>query len=471
MTYKTDKATNWVEHAQQEYIAKNYGSAAEYFEKALTLDANNIPALVGYAKSLVSQGNHTDAAVAWKQLIDQDPDCYEANIGRAEALLAIERFEEAEKLCLNVIRKWSDQARPSVLYARIAMGQQRWKEAAERWDKVVEKFPNKINGHIGKAYALLRQDRFIAAEPIFVHIKRKWPKNPAGYIGLARVSMKSRDWDSALERWKNAIDLFPDNTEVRIGYGNAHLEKGFFTEARSIYQNADHSDESLDGKIGLARIAMRKRDWLAAAKIWESILNLQPKNTDAMTGCINALLNTGQIVEAEKVLSAFLAHRPADPRAHFSRARVAHAKAQLTLASDLWNKCISGFPEFIEPYLGLADTLCEMKRLDEASEVVIAALGKWPSNVAALQMQLKIKMDSNLWADVRQICESILSKDPGNLTAKMHFGRSLLKLGLLDEADKQISEVLDKDKTRWGAYFTLSNILEQKRRLKNKAWE
>lgn len=390
-------------------------------------------------------------------------------ISHVNTLLERQQFDEAERLLTKNLGIWGDKAEFNIAYARVATRRKDIQEAILRWASVRKKYPENINGYFGYANALSDLNQFDEAEVIFGEMKNKWPDKPQGFFGYARVAMRRKEWGTASSRWKTAVKLFPNSLEAITGYFYTEMEKGDLKHADKLLQKMIAAcGHTLNSRVGTARIAMRKRQYIQAVTYWKEAFTEFPENSDVLAGYTNALINTGQFDLAEEVNLSFLGQKPVDPRACFCTAKIAHAKGKYSESLALWNTNISRYPEHIEPYLGLANTLLDLKHYDEAEKAIHLALGKWPSNIAGLHVLTRIYLGKRSWADAEKSCKKILAISPGNLFAKMNYGRALLELGYITKAAKISRNIIKQDGSFSGAYLLLGKAIEGKRRRNNK---
>ena len=394
---------------------------------------------------------------------------FRSYISHVDTLLERQQFDEAEVLLKNSIHIWGDKAEFNIAYARVATRRGDIQEAILRWTSVRKKYPGNINGHFGYANALSDSNQFDEAEAIFCEMKNKWPDKPQGFIGYARAAMRRKEWGTASRRWQTAVKLFPNSLEVITGYFYTEIEKGDLEHADKLLQKMIAAcGHTLNSRVGAARIAMRKRQYIQATTYWKKAFNEFPENSDVLAGYTNALINTCQFDLAEEINLIFLGKKPVDPRACFCKAKIAHAKGKYSESVTLWKTNMARYPGHIEPYIGLADTLVDLKHNDEAEKTIHLALEKWPSNIAALHILTRIYMEEKSWADAEKLCKRILAIYPGNLFAEMNYGRSLLELGHFTKAAKISRNIIKQDDSFWGAYLLLGKAIEGKRRRNRK---
>ena len=90
----------------------------------------------------------------------------------------------------------------------------------------------------------------------------------------AEIAMRRRDWREALIRWQAVLEHFGDRVPASayVQMGRAHCNLGNFEAAETtIKEGRTKHHNNADLAIEYAKIAMRRRDWPAAAARWQAV--------------------------------------------------------------------------------------------------------------------------------------------------------------------------------------------------------
>ena len=124
----------------------------------------------------------------------------------------------------------------------------------------------------------------------------QFPESAAGARTLLSLYLNEGDIDVASERIQELIAANPESPELQILAGQVAMFSGNSNLARQYFETGNELDASNTGaRLNLARIAMIDQDYQLAAENFESVLQREPTNIDALRG----LLALGQMNNSE----------------------------------------------------------------------------------------------------------------------------------------------------------------------------
>lgn len=140
------------------------------------------------------------------------------------------------------------------------------------------------------------------------------------YELLAKVHESRSDHRAALETWKEAVQVFPENDRFRISLGFKFLQMGQLDEAEAVGKEVTRIDEkSSRGFILLARIEESRGNNRQASAYFENALRWEPNNVQLKLSFALALIRSGQKEKALNICQSILDERniagdPADAK-------------------------------------------------------------------------------------------------------------------------------------------------------------
>ena len=201
-------------------------------------------------------------------------------------------------------------------------------------------------------------------------------------MGYARIAEAQGHWPEALQRWRRVQEVVPDNPWAWIGQGNALLELGEFDEAESVFQGARARWPDQPGVLtGHARAAMLQQRWAEALDRWRDILCVRQELPQAWIGQGKALLELGELEEAEAILREAQSRWPDHPAVLMGYARTAEAQGHWIEALQRWMLVEAVSPNNEYARMEQANALIELGELDRAEELCLSEQAKWPNNI------------------------------------------------------------------------------------------
>jgi tetratricopeptide (TPR) repeat protein len=139
------------------------------------------------------------------------------------------------------------------------------------------------------------------AELLFKKIIEDNPKDPTSYDLYASYLESQGRYDEALESYKKAYQLNPDNGGVAFRLGNAYFERKRYTEAVTYLKKAKESfsdDIETIKKLGEAYLELK--EYGKAIEEYKDVIKIVPKHVSSRIQIGNAYLKLGQYNTAEK---------------------------------------------------------------------------------------------------------------------------------------------------------------------------
>ncbi len=167
------------------------------------------------------------------------------------------------------------------------------------------------------------EENYAAAEKIYARVLEEVPDAPAGYVSLALAQARQKKFDQALETLNNGMARIPNSEILMVRLGHTYLVTG-------------RSEEAL--------AAMNK------------VLELNPRNVDALTVCAGILDAQGRKDDARAYYGRALAVEPESRFLRMSYAGSLASGGRLREAIEVYEKLVDDYPQeqgFLQ-YIGIA---------------------------------------------------------------------------------------------------------------------
>jgi putative PEP-CTERM system TPR-repeat lipoprotein len=301
--------------------ARDLSRARAFYEEALGIAPDYVPALLNLARVAVAQDKRPEAEVLLKKVIDIDPGQISAIFGMAQLTMVRGAYDEAEA--------WLDRAPESVLRRRL-MGDLRFEQ--ERFDVAAADY--------GVAYGL-RPNVDLALRS-FAALTKAGRANP----------------ETLLSAWS---DEHPNDAQANFALGTVALERGERDVAARRYERViEVEPRHFPALNNLAWIYSELGDprALATAERAHELNSNDPSASDTL-GWI--LLSRGDVGAALPLLEKSVADRPDNPEIRYHWAAALAKSGDPSRAVVELVALLDGYPEFASR--GLASELLAELRL------------------------------------------------------------------------------------------------------------
>lgn len=252
---------------------------------------------------------------------------------------------------------------------------------------------------------------------------------------LARAAAARRDWQEALRIWDSVIAEVPEQVAGYLGKGNALREMGRLDEAEAVLAEAARrfSDNEWPA-ANHAGIAARRGDWPEALRRYETVCDRFPDGVSGYLGKGGALCEMGQIDPAEAVFAEASERFPTSEWAASSHAGIAARRGDWPEALRRWQTVKARFPDHAIAYVGLAQALQELERLDAADRVAAEAAERFPANEWAAIAYARSAMQRRDWEEALRRWELMLQRFPDDPKAPAGKAETLVAAGRPERA-------------------------------------
>jgi superkiller protein 3 len=298
------------------------------------------------------------------------------------------------------------------------------------WKEAVEVFPANDRFKITLAFKLLQMGRLAEAEALGLEITRIDDRSSRGFILLGRIEEKRGDDRKALMYFEKALDLEPNNVQLKLSLAHSSIKNGQQERAFKICQallddrtiTGDPANAEVLSRIGLifleanrmerARkvisdsIAMddsdaeawnnlgvvyyRTKDYPKAVEAYERAVRLDPQFASASNNLgtlyLRMFLERKDLGMMPKAIDAFdraISNDPNLASAYNGRASAFKFSDRAGEAITDWQKALELQPDFVDAYFNLGITYLEIGKKAEASKILNLCKKRFYSRLSA----------------------------------------------------------------------------------------
>lgn len=354
--------------------------AEEILQAALSRFPAHTDLLFDLARLATHRGATEQARARWRLARAFAPARYEGWIGEARARRDAGDLTGAQRVLEEARRRFPDEWSVLAELGHLHMRTSMWDEAAAIWADLREQRSDVATGFSAGAATLRHLGRLDEASALLDHALSAFPGQTDCWMEAALTARQRGDAAQALEFASEMRRRFP---QQNLGYFFAATwlaEQGRTTEAEALLAAAEQMlADSRAVAVERAKLAMLRRDWADATRRWRAVRSANPSDLQAFHFEALCLRRQRRFGEAGDVLTEALALGETSELLAEAGWN-AYDTAELDKAVQLFSECRSRYPDRREGYIGLGQTLLELRRRDDAEETFQLGVRELPSD-------------------------------------------------------------------------------------------
>lgn len=256
------------------------------------------------------------------------------------------------------------------------------------------------------------------------------------HYSLAAVYESKGMKTNALQHYRRAVELTPAHRRALLGLANMYGATQRYDDAAHTWrQFLDHYPDQDDVRLQLADFLRLRGQSQEAAVEYQKLLVRQPDQAPLYLRLGRAEAAAGQRVQAEAAYRRALELGALS--AHYLLGQLYEAQGQLARAEQAYQQLIAHQPDHLAGLCHLADLLLKRGEAETAQNHLLAALALDPNNAHALRSMGTLEANQGQYRQALQRFERILQHHPRDLPARRSLSHLLLKTGQRDRADAE----------------------------------
>ena len=267
---------------------------------------------------------------------------------------------------------------------------------------------------------------------------------PARYL-LAVVYNENGDFNSAEKEARKALALGFEKNQATIELARALLGQGQGKKMLAEISTSAWQGDTLatiSALRGNAHLMLGEVD--AAQADFEQARQLSPGHTEASLGLARLAVAKRDLDGAFKLVDQALAKSPHDIASLLFKGDLQRVSAKPEQAVITFNQVLKEQKDHTGAYLSLASIALDGNKLSEARVQVDKARKAQPSNLMAIYMTALVDFREGKYAQARDSVQQVLKSTPNHLPSVVLFAAVSYELGSYEQAEQKLSPVLER---------------------------
>lgn len=475
-------AKNFAKTAESAYQAKRADDAAEDCDSAYAIDPKLVDIPVIRAKIAFAHSDENEAKHQAKIALALDSRNRDARYILSVCSIQEKDWKTAEKMLRELRLEDPHAIKYRLSLGKVYFEEREFRKAEREWtDALKSKNPEPSKEQVDQ---IGRNFNALYAIPKF---QKASELNKAGIQALA----KQNDPDTAIEKFKEAIELDPQFAGAYANLSLAYLAKEDYPNAEGAARDALKIDDDLARAHSNLGVALMKQGHGKDARAeFDKATALDPNDPGPYYNLGVMFFEAKKLDEAEKLLSRATEMDPNHARAHALIGAIYREKGLYQKCESRLKLAIDADPKSAEPHKELAKLYFIMKppRMDDAQKEIESVNQLTPSDpwlFAAFGQTLEGKdkgqaagaylkaraayRDLGEGREALEFARKAVALVPMSSEAHMALGESLAESGLRSDAISELREAMRIDPTNLFAVFKLGECYEEDRDLKRAA--
>jgi|WetSurMetagenome_2_1015567.scaffolds.fasta_scaffold00119_1 tetratricopeptide (TPR) repeat protein len=376
--------------------------AVEYFQKSLQLDPKNVKILSALGQCQAKNGDINDAVVSYEQSVAMNPDAVEDYKVLGDLYMQQKKTSQAVSMYKKYLEKRPASFKVALTVADYLDGQKNYDEAMKYYGMVGGAEAKGSEFLFKYAQACYNAKNFKKASEVLLDLAKLTPLNAEVFRMLYDIS--SREGGSKKDApgyLKKYLSLKPADASAQKNLGDILYEEKNNAGALAAYEAALKADpavkgfykryvelvtaggvqesivKALKGAIAageadaqmyatLGGVYMKSANYPKAIEMYAKALQLDPRNTDALSSLAYCQAKNGNVKDATISYEQVVALNPQDIKQYKMLADLYMKQAKTEQAMKMYKKVLEKDPADYKTAMTVGEYECKIKDYDEA---------------------------------------------------------------------------------------------------------
>ncbi|XP_052810856.1 protein O-mannosyl-transferase TMTC3-like isoform X2 [Mya arenaria] len=424
-----------VSHGLKTYM-RNIDWTSEYtiFRAALRVNTQNAKLWNNVGHALEKEEDWEGALGYFEKAVSVQPDDIGAHQNYGRTLKTLKRFDEAEQAFLKALELFPPVISGKSYTARVA--------------------PSHLNVYLNLASLYSRDpSRLLEADGLLKTATDMRPDYVQGWINRGDIMMKLKRHKDAIEVYETALKYEPDNADVHYNLGVVSMELGNKPRAMKYFDEAvkydpDHWQSLYNSAVMIQEERLTDR-WPVAVERFKQLIKKQSNDSRPPFSLAMLMMDMGDFNAAEKYFKLAIKIEPTFKSALFNLALMLTNNLQRPMdAVPFVRELLKNHPDHMKGLMLLGElNVNHLKNLDEAAECFNKVIEVEPENIEALHNLCVVLVERGDLIQAEKCLTHVHNKAPQEQYIARHLNIVRAKL---NEAIKKRQEELAAQKAAEG---------------------
>ncbi len=385
------------------------------------------------------------AANDLQALVAKSPQNHLLQFNLARALIAKGDVEATRLHLEQAVKIRADFIAAREILARIYLSKGDGSKALKAAEDIIVYDRGNLQAHLIRSSALLfLGDRDKAREELDF-IGRAYPQNPEARYQVGILALQEKDYKKAQGVFTDLYKANPQDRRGLIGMTETMVAEGHLPEAvKEMEAAVNREPERRDLKLFLANLYKRAERYEDSIRIYQFLLDKEPKNPDILWRYAETLRLKGDVNASMENFRKCSQNAPADTMCLMLLGMELQGTGRDDQAVPIYEQILRIDPNHAVALNNLAYIKAqEGLDLDNALTMAQRAVQHSPQQLDFSDTLGWIYIKKNLTEQAIRIFSDLSSKDPKNSTFHFHYGMALAQKGDKPGAKKEFNRALE----------------------------
>jgi tetratricopeptide (TPR) repeat protein len=481
----------------------NPREAAQFYQGAIDVDADNVPARTALGRLFLFGGAPDRAMATIKPSLDKHPSDAGLLAIRAAARVQLKDLDGALRDAERAVQLAPNGEDEIAVLAGIYKDRNETDKARALLENAIKAIPDTVDLRLALAQLYASQGQDPQVEALLIDLTRLKPNEKSHRLRLAQYYARSNHIDEAERVLREAIKTMTNERDLKIDlvqflaarrgrdaadkelsamiaanpkdYDLRFAQAEFFIQGkeaakaeeiyRQVIASAGANAAALTARNRLAALLVQSNDTADAEKLLAEVLAKSPRDNDALILRGNLSLVQKDPKSAIADLRSVLRDQPNSAGVMRSLARAHLANGEPALAEETMRRAVDANPKDPNARLDLAQLLMQLGKPEQAKPVVDELVKQEPNSVAALDAQFKIAATTKEIVAAKAAADAMVALQPKSAIGYFYQGEVAETGNKPDDALRLYSQALDMQPEAEEPLRAVTRVLVRENRL------